>query len=62
VCAFQVVKKLAGYVAGTASWVTNVGNERGEVLMSVLTASEGIGLDHMVTGLIKRYQTAGDYQ
>ena len=32
----QVTKKLAGKAAGTAAWVTNVGNERGQVLMSIL--------------------------
>ena len=37
----KVVKKLAGHSAGTASWATNVGNEFSQVLMSVLTASEG---------------------
>lgn len=37
----QVTRKLAGAAAGTAAWVTNVGNEHGQVLMSVLTAAEG---------------------
>ena len=56
---FQVVKKLAGHSQGTASWSTNVGNEHGQVLMSVLTASEGHGLEPMIQGLTKRYSTAG---
>ncbi|GFS23951.1 hypothetical protein ElyMa_001652400, partial [Elysia marginata] len=36
----RVVKKLVGEAAGTAAWSINVGNEHGQVLMSVLTASE----------------------
>ena len=34
--------KLRGAFARTATWVTNVGNEREEVLVSVVTASEGL--------------------
>jgi hypothetical protein len=37
----KIAKKLAGHSRGTAAWVTNVGNEYGQVLMSVATASEG---------------------
>ena len=37
----KVCKKLQGTAANTASWATNVGNERGEVLMSMLIESEG---------------------
>ena len=33
----KICNKLQGADANTASWATNVGNERGEVLMSVLT-------------------------
>ncbi|XP_049326002.1 uncharacterized protein LOC103025680 [Astyanax mexicanus] len=36
----KVTKKLAGVAGGTAAWVTNIGNEHGQVLMSVLTACE----------------------
>ncbi|XP_051251506.1 uncharacterized protein LOC127360984 isoform X2 [Dicentrarchus labrax] len=43
----KITKKLAGGAAGTAAWVTNVGNEYGQVLMSVLTAAEGGGLVDM---------------
>ncbi|RXN02785.1 hypothetical protein ROHU_001849 [Labeo rohita] len=50
--------KLAGHSAGTATWVTNVGNEHGQVIMMVLTASEGFGLAPMVAGIIKRYKDA----
>ena len=56
----QVVKKLQGAAPGSATWVTNVGNERGEVLMSVVTQSEGApGLQKMAEGLMMRYETAG---
>ena len=55
----QITKKLAGGAAGTAAWVTNVGNEYGQVLMSVLTAAEGDGLVDMAAGLMRRYREAG---
>ena len=52
----KVCKKLQGTAAGSASWCTNVGNEKGEVLVSVLTESEGLeGLHSMATGLIQRF-------
>ncbi|ELU11022.1 hypothetical protein CAPTEDRAFT_185707 [Capitella teleta] len=56
----KIIKKMAGKFAGSASWVANVGNERGEVLMSVLTASEGQGLKAMAQGLVKRYRDADE--
>ena len=37
----------------------NVGNEFGQVLISVLTASEGRGLEQMTAGLTNRYKIAG---
>ncbi|KAI4793351.1 hypothetical protein KUCAC02_032781 [Chaenocephalus aceratus] len=52
-------KKLAGADAGTALWMSSVGNELGQVLMSVLTAAEGYGLRDMTRGLQERYQLAG---
>ncbi|CAL8332725.1 unnamed protein product [Merluccius merluccius] len=55
----KITKRLAGGAAGTAAWVTNVGNEYGQVLMSVLTASEGDGLVDMAAGLMRRYREAG---
>lgn len=55
----QITKKLAGTARGTGLWLTSVGNEFGQVLISVLTAQEGAGLDMMVDGLVKRYQQAG---
>ena len=54
---FQMTK--AGAAKGIAFWVTSVGNEIGQVLVSVLTAQEGPGLDPMVSGLIERYTQAG---
>ena len=52
----MVCKKLQGLAAGSASWCTNVGNERGELLVSVLTESEGMeGLRPMAFGLIERF-------
>ena len=51
----KVCKKLAGAAARTATWVTNVGNERGEVLISVVTDSEGLlAMKSMADGLMRR--------
>ncbi|XP_051800636.1 uncharacterized protein LOC127532672 [Acanthochromis polyacanthus] len=56
----KVTKKLAGISSDTAAWVTNVGNEHGQVLISVLTCSEGSeGLSCMAARLMRRYQHAG---
>ena len=55
----KIVRKLGGDSAGTASWATNVGNERGQVLMSVLTVNEGVRLENMANGLMRRYSMAG---
>ena len=55
----KIVKKLAGNAAFTATWATNVGNEFGQVLISVLTAAEGTGLQQMTTALVDRYKNAG---
>ncbi|XP_039634652.1 uncharacterized protein LOC120544755 [Perca fluviatilis] len=53
----KVTKKLAGTAEDTAAWVTNVGNEHGQVLISVLTCSEGTeGLSPMAVGLMRRYR------
>ncbi len=37
----KVCRKLQGKAANTASWATSVGNERGEVVITILTSSEG---------------------
>ncbi|KAL1269402.1 hypothetical protein QQF64_031691 [Cirrhinus molitorella] len=50
----KVTKKLAGDAAGTAAWVTDVGNEFGQVLMCVLTEGEGKGLLPMCSDLWRR--------
>ena len=55
----KVCKKLQGAAANTASWATSVGNERGEVLISVLTESDGSeGLRPMAQGFMQRYRQA----
>ncbi|KAG9283218.1 hypothetical protein AMEX_G1968 [Astyanax mexicanus] len=54
----KITKKLAGTAKGTGLWLTSVGNELGQVLISVLTAQEGAGLDKMADGLVRRYQQA----
>ena len=38
----KITKKLQGVEANTASWVTNIGNEKGEVLNSIVTTSESM--------------------
>ena len=53
-----MVKKLQGAASDTAAWVTNVGNEYGQVLMSVVTVAEGAGLDAMFQGLQDRCRDA----
>ena len=55
----KVCKKLQGADAGTAAWTTNVGNERGEIFQSVLTASESFqSLKMLADGLVQRYTEA----
>ena len=55
----KVCKKLQGSAANTASWATNVGNESGEIVVSVLTESEGSeSLQRMAEGLVRRYEQA----
>ena len=56
----KVCKKLQGEAANSASWATNVGNEQGEIVQSVLTCSEGIPtLQKLADGLVKWYSKAG---
>lgn len=55
----KVCRKLQGSGAGTAAWATSVGNERGEIVQCVLTASEaGIALQPMANGLMDRFDKA----
>ena len=57
----KICKKLQGEGANTASWATNVGNKRGEVLISTLTESESIeSLQNMADGLQHRYNRANE--
>ncbi|XP_054881977.1 uncharacterized protein LOC129356413 [Poeciliopsis prolifica] len=55
----KVTKKLAGAAANTAGCWTNVSNEHGQVLASVLAAAEGRGLWPMAAGLVRCYREAG---
>ncbi|XP_063732182.1 uncharacterized protein LOC134859573 [Eleginops maclovinus] len=56
----KITKKLAGGIADTATWMTNVSNECGEVLNCVLTTGEGAGLEDLCQGIVKRYQDGGE--
>ncbi|XP_039655399.1 uncharacterized protein LOC120558453 [Perca fluviatilis] len=58
----KITKKLAGGIEGTATWMSNIGNEFGQVLNSVLTTGEGAGLDDLCQGIVKRYSDAGEPQ
>ena len=49
----RIVRKHAGDSVGTASWATN-GNEKGQVLMSVMTVNEGAGLENIKANGIMR--------
>ena len=53
-----VAKKLVGHSAATAFWSTDVGKEKRQVVMSVLTDREGQGHDGMVQGFIRWYKDA----
>jgi hypothetical protein len=56
----KVLKKLQGAAANSASWVTSVGNEIGQVVVCVLTTSEDLSsLQPLADGLINRYANAG---
>lgn len=55
----KITCKLQGTAAGSASWCTNVGNQRGDILVSVLTTSESPDhLKEMADGFMKRYSEA----
>ncbi|GAA6106260.1 uncharacterized protein LOC120467179 [Tachysurus ichikawai] len=56
----KITKKLDGGIADTATWMTNIGNEFGQVLNCVLTTGEGAGLDELCQGIVKRYMDAGE--
>ena len=44
----QISRKLAGAAAGTATWATNISNEHGQILISVLTVAEGTYQCHIL--------------
>ncbi|XP_057300249.1 uncharacterized protein LOC130630686 [Hydractinia symbiolongicarpus] len=55
----KILKKLSGEAKGSASWVTNVGNEYGAILQSVVTSSESNeSLKKMADGIVDRYAKA----
>ncbi|XP_041658916.1 uncharacterized protein LOC121519883 [Cheilinus undulatus] len=56
----KITKKLAGNISDTATWMTNVSNECGQILNCVLTTAEGAGLDEMCQGIVQRYRDAGE--
>ena len=47
-----------GQRSKTVAWSTNVWNEHGQMIMSVLTASEGSGIRHSIDCIVKRYAEA----
>ena len=49
---------LQGKGRKTAMWATNIGNEHGQVIMSVLTVGEGSGLKAMIDGIVAHYRDA----
>ena len=56
----KITRKLQGASANSVSWCTNVGNEKGEVLLSILTTSESLSnLDRMAQAFMDRFHTAG---
>ncbi|KAI8493172.1 hypothetical protein Bbelb_291760 [Branchiostoma belcheri] len=56
----KITKKLAGDVEKSASWMTNVANEKGSVLNSVLTTGEGPAMLDLCKGIVKRYKEANE--
>lgn len=55
----KVTRKLHSKAADSAPWCTNIGNERGEFLISILTTSKSLSnLGRMAEGLMDRYAKA----
>lgn len=48
----------SGHGRKMAMWATNVGNEYGQILMSILTEGEGASLRPMFEGIMSRYEKA----
>ncbi|XP_039514864.1 uncharacterized protein LOC120469743 isoform X3 [Pimephales promelas] len=55
----KITKKLAGRIGDSAAWMSNIGNEFGQVLNCVLTTGEGAGLEELCQGIVTRYKNAG---
>ncbi len=56
----KVCRKLAADAAFSANFCVNVGNEKGEILQSVLTSSESASaIQPIADGLMDRYAKAG---
>lgn len=53
----QITKKLAGGIRDSGAWMTNIGNEFGQVLKSVLTMGEGAGFEELCQ--VTRYKNVG---
>ncbi|XP_014674217.1 PREDICTED: uncharacterized protein LOC106814416 [Priapulus caudatus] len=56
----KVAKKLAGHVKNAAAWCTNIGNEYGQVLISVMAVGEGRNLRLLCQGSSSRYSVAAE--
>ncbi|XP_023184849.1 uncharacterized protein LOC111607158 [Xiphophorus maculatus] len=56
----KITKKLAGGISETATWMTNITNEYGQVLNCVLTTGEGAGLEELCQGIVMRFRNAGE--
>ncbi len=55
----KITRKLQGTAAKSVSWCCNIGNEKGEVLISILTTSESLSnLNTLAEGLMDRYEKA----
>ena len=55
----KICRKPAGEVANSANFALNVGNERGEILQSVMTSSEAVtSLQPLADGLVNHYSAA----
>lgn len=39
-------------------WATDIGNEYGQILISILTEGEGASLRQMIEGIMSRYEKA----
>lgn len=50
----KLVRELSAKAQGSAAWCTNIGNEYGQVLSSILTAAEGSGIAPLIDGIMRR--------